>query len=83
MTLVPIPPREASMTVRAVIIACVVGVLGLASLAQIAIPVDPPRTHDIRPGPGVTAVKMLSAYAPTLANTPGDTPVYSSSTPRP
>ena len=64
------------MTVRAVIIACVVGLLGFASLAQIAIPAAPPRTHDIRPGPGVTTVKMLSAYAPTLANTPGDTTVY-------
>ena len=31
---------------------------------------------DIRPGPGVTAVKKLSAYLPSLANTPGDTFVY-------
>jgi len=32
--------------------------------------------HDIRPGPGVTAIKRLSDYLPSLAKTPGDTPVY-------
>jgi predicted deacylase len=32
--------------------------------------------HDIRPGPGVTAVKHLSDYLPSLAKTPGDTSVY-------
>ncbi len=32
--------------------------------------------HDIRPGPAITAVKHLSDYLPSLANTPGETPVY-------
>ena len=32
--------------------------------------------HDIRPGPGVTSVKRLSDYLPSLAKTPGDTAVY-------
>jgi len=44
--------------------------------AQVAVPAGAPVEHDIRPGPGVTATKMLSAYAPGLANTPGDTKVY-------
>ena len=47
-----------------------------AFFAQVAVPPGAPAVHDIRPGPGVTATKMLSAYAPGLANTPGDTPVY-------
>lgn len=61
-------------------------VLGLAAIAtlscpapaaaQAAVPPGAPAVHDIRPGPGVTATRMLSAYAPGLANTPGDTPVY-------
>jgi len=44
--------------------------------AQVAVPPGAPAVHDIRPGPGVTAVKMLSEYAPGLAGTPGDTRVY-------
>jgi hypothetical protein len=32
--------------------------------------------HDIRPGAGVSAVRTLSDYLPTLAGSPGDTPVY-------
>jgi len=32
--------------------------------------------HDIRPGPGVTAVKRLSDYSSAVAGTPGDTAVY-------
>ena len=47
-----------------------------ASLAQVPVPAGAPAVHDIRPGPGVTSTKMLSAYAPGLANTPGDTKVY-------
>ncbi len=33
-------------------------------------------THDVRPGSGVTSVKRLSDYFPSLAKTPGDTAVY-------
>jgi predicted deacylase len=44
--------------------------------AQVAVPPGAAAVHDIRPGPGVTAVKMLSAYARGLADTPGDTKVY-------
>ena len=43
---------------------------------QVAVPAGAPAVHDIRPGPGVTAAKMLSAYAPGLEGTPGDTKVY-------
>ncbi len=32
--------------------------------------------HDIRPGTGVTKVKNLSDYLPSLSKTPGDSPVY-------
>ncbi len=32
--------------------------------------------HDIRPGPGVTSVRHLSDYLPSLAKTAGDTTVY-------
>jgi predicted deacylase len=38
--------------------------------------VTAPVSHDIRPGPGVTAERMLSAYLPALVSTPGDTQVY-------
>jgi predicted deacylase len=31
---------------------------------------------EIRPGPGVTAIKKLSDYLPSLTNTPGDTFIY-------
>jgi len=44
--------------------------------AQVAVPAGAPAVHDIRPGSGVTAAKMLSAYAPGLEGTPGDTKVY-------
>ena len=47
-----------------------------ALFAQVAVPPGAPAVHDIRPGPGVTATKMLSAYAPGLEGTPGDTKVY-------
>jgi hypothetical protein len=46
------------------------------AIAQVPVPVGAAAIHDIRPGPGVTATKMLSAWAPSLANTPGDTRVY-------
>ncbi len=32
--------------------------------------------HDIRPGPGVSSVRWLSEWLPSLAGTPADTPVY-------
>lgn len=35
-----------------------------------------PVAHDIRPGPGVTEIRLLSNYHPGLAGTPGDTLVY-------
>ena len=50
--------------------------LPVAWAVQVPVPAGAPAVHDIRPGPGVTGTKMLSAYAPDLANTPGDTTVY-------
>ena len=44
--------------------------------AQVAAPHPSPTTHDIRPGPAVTATRLLSEWAPSLAGTPGDTKVY-------
>jgi hypothetical protein len=44
--------------------------------AQVAVPKGTPAVHDIRPGPGVTATRLLSEWAPSLAGTPGDTKVY-------
>lgn len=32
--------------------------------------------HDIRPGAGVTGIRLLSDYLPSLKNTPGDSAVY-------
>ena len=32
--------------------------------------------QDVRPGPGVTERRWLSAYLPNLKNTPGDSPLY-------
>ena len=48
-------------------------VLGFAVLLTAS---DVPFSHDIRPGPGVVAQRMLSAYGPGLAKTAGDTVVY-------
>ena len=57
--------------------ACLLAAAVLSLPALFAqVPGGAPAEHDIRPGPGVTATKMLSAYAPGLANTPGDTMVY-------
>ncbi len=62
-----------------------VWVLGAIAAVTPALPASGPSTaaraaaaiqHDIRPGPGVTAVKTLSAYLPKLAGTAGDTDVY-------
>jgi predicted deacylase len=64
------------MTVRAACLTAVLSASALAPAAQVAVPAGAPAVHDIRPGPGVTATRMLSAYAPGLANTPGDTMVY-------
>ncbi len=47
-----------------------------ALAAQVAVPEGSPAEHDIRPGPGVTATRLLSEWAPALARTPGDTKVY-------
>lgn len=44
--------------------------------APVRLPRGEPAVHDLRPGPGVTRSLMLSHYAPSLAGTPGDTPVY-------
>jgi hypothetical protein len=46
-----------------------------ARSAEVRIPREKPLSHDIQPGPGVKSV-MLSACLPSLADTPGDTPVY-------
>ena len=64
------------MILRAACLALVLTAGVLASAAQVAIPAGAPREHDIRLGPGVTATKMLSDWAPALKNTPGDSPVY-------
>ena len=59
--------------------ACLLLVVALslpALFTQVVVPAGAPAVHDIRPGPGVTATKMLSAYTPSLAQTPGDTTVY-------
>ncbi len=42
----------------------------------VELPRGEPMTHDVRPGPGVTAIKRLADYLPSLAGTPGDTAVY-------
>ena len=42
----------------------------------IRLPRGAPATHDLRPGPGVTRTSMLSSWLPSLAGTPGDTPVF-------
>src|SRR5512146_13100 len=53
----------------------VVGLL-LISCGGFAVVMEDATRHDIRPGPGVTAVKHLSDYLPALAQTPGDSEVY-------
>jgi predicted deacylase len=50
--------------------------LPLVSTGGIPNPVEQETRHDIRPGPGVAAVRLLSDYLPALARTPGDTTVY-------
>ena len=64
------------MTLRTALILGTIALLASPSLAQVPVPSGAAREHDIRPGPGVTATKMLSDWAPSLKNTPGDTPVY-------
>jgi predicted deacylase len=44
--------------------------------ARTTVPQGDPLVHDVRPGPGVSASRMLSDYLPGLARTPGDTKVY-------
>ena len=59
--------------------ACLLAIVVLslpALFTQVLVPAGQPAVHDIRPGPGVTSTKMLSAYATGLADTPGDTRVY-------
>jgi hypothetical protein len=54
--------------------------LGFASLLVLpacrTVPTRADSDPDILAGPGVTLVKRLSSYLPSLANTPGDTFVY-------
>jgi hypothetical protein len=40
------------------------------------VPPAGPASHDIRPGYGVTEIRWLSDYLPTLAGTSGNTPIY-------
>ncbi|HYN43605.1 MAG TPA: hypothetical protein VE129_17640 [Thermoanaerobaculia bacterium] len=47
-----------------------------AAAMPVRLPHGTPVAHDIRTGPGVTRSLMLSHYHPSLAGTPGDTPVY-------
>jgi predicted deacylase len=64
------------MTVRAAVLSGALVLCASAIAAQVLVPPGTPREHDIRPGPGVTDTRMLSNWAPTLKNTPGDSPVY-------
>ena len=50
-------------------------VLAVGALA-IASPACTSATHDLHPGPGVTRTLLLSSWLPSLAGTPGDTPVF-------
>jgi len=68
--------RGEPMTLRTALILGAIALLASPSLAQVTVPAGAAREHDIRPGPGVTATKMLSDWAPALKSTPGDTPVY-------
>ena len=52
------------------------GLILAVCLTLSSLPLSSKERHDIRPGAGVTAVKHLSDYLPSLANTAGDTPVY-------
>lgn len=58
----------------------VLGVVAVSWVVNAQAPFSLPRgeevTHDIRPGPGVTARVSLSDYEPTLAGTPGQTPIF-------
>jgi len=54
----------------------VAGAFPAASQQASVVPKGTPFAHDIRPGPGVTAERWLSAYLPGLEATPGDTRVY-------
>jgi predicted deacylase len=51
-------------------------VLFFAFSGGIALAIEEEIRHDIRPGPGITAVTHLSNYLPSLAKTPGDSEVY-------
>jgi predicted deacylase len=50
--------------------------LFFAAFAGLPVAIAQEVEHDIRLGPGVTAVKHLSDYLPSLAKTPGDTAAY-------
>ncbi len=64
------------MTVRASLLSGILVLCVAVIAAQVAVPPGAPYEHDIRPGPGVTVTKMLSAWAPALKDSPGDSPVY-------
>jgi len=59
----------------ALCVVCVSAAFAADAAFQEARPAGP-ASHDIRPGYGVTEIRWLSDYLPTLADTSGDTPVY-------
>jgi len=64
------------MILRTTVLVVAAGLCHWTAEAQVTVPPGSACVHDIRPGPGVTSTKMLSVWAPALANTPGDTQVY-------
>jgi hypothetical protein len=52
------------------------GLLVAAVSMAASLPATVGSDPDILPGPGVTSIKKLSCYLPSLTNTPGDTFVY-------
>ncbi len=65
---------------RVALVVCVAtaatAVTAVTAAAQTSVPRGAAAVHDIRPGPGVTATRLLSEWVPSLADTPGDTAVY-------
>lgn len=75
--------RHVYAAARPVAVAAVAAALVLAmpaaavsQPAEIVLPRAAAMVHDVRPGPGVTAVKRLADYLPSLSGTAGDTAVY-------
>ncbi len=67
--------RVLSVAVTSVLLAGTLTSLD-ARQSPIELPRAPAQAHDIRAGAAVTTVKRLSAYLPSIAETPGDTAVY-------